>query len=193
MGDPMLDQDLSAVKTNRGIKVIDAVTPDYEAYEDDEECQKRMPDMDNFDPKTYDAYISAQFQLPRDDEYKLGKVIQRARGEEENPIGRHHQNPLMDTRIYEVEFSDGQVLEYAANVIAENLYSQVDEEGHHQVMLDEIVNHKSEKSAVLPEDGYINLKGNDIVASQPRGGNCVSNGRTVPQVGSPYSRRCRGQ
>jgi hypothetical protein len=37
--------------------------------------------------------------------------------------GHDDVNPILDTRIYEVEFPDGEVLEYAANVIAENLYS----------------------------------------------------------------------
>jgi hypothetical protein len=127
------------------------------AYEDDPERQKRMPDTGEFDPETYDEYILAQVQLPRDDELKLGTVIRRAKDGDDNPKGKHNQNPLLDTRIYEVEFSDGQVLEYAANV--KILYSQVDEEGHHQVMLDEIVDHKSDKSAMLPDDGYITLNG----------------------------------
>jgi hypothetical protein len=38
-------------------------------------------------------------------------------------------------------------------------HTQVDEEGHHQVMLDEIVDHKSGKLAVLPDDGCTTLKG----------------------------------
>jgi hypothetical protein len=33
----------------------------------------------------------------------------------------------------------------------------VDDEGHHQVMLDEIVDHKSDESAVLPDNGYTTL------------------------------------
>jgi hypothetical protein len=35
----------------------------------------------------------------------------------------------MDTRIYDVQFPDGHVEAYSANVIAENIYAQVDEEG----------------------------------------------------------------
>jgi hypothetical protein len=34
-----------------------------------------MPDTDDFDPETYDEYILAQVQLPRDDEHKLGIMI----------------------------------------------------------------------------------------------------------------------
>jgi hypothetical protein len=128
LDDPMLDQDLAAVKANRGVKVTNAVTPEYEAYEDDDKHHERMPDMDNFDPETYDDYILAQVQLPRDDEHKLGTVIRRAKDGDDNPIGKQNRNSLLDTRIYEVELSDGQVLEYSANVVAENLYSHIGKE-----------------------------------------------------------------
>jgi hypothetical protein len=88
----MLDQDLSTVSVKSGIKVVNAATPAYEAFEDDHERKSRIPDMDDFDPETYDAYIFAQVQLPRhDDEYKLGKVIQRVRGGFENQIGKHNK------------------------------------------------------------------------------------------------------
>jgi hypothetical protein len=69
------------------------------------------------------------------------------------------------------------VLEYAANVIAENLYSEVDEEGHRQVMFDEIVDHKSDKSAVLPNDGNITDKGRRHRRITTKGWNCASSGR----------------
>jgi hypothetical protein len=155
----MIDQDLAAAKASCGVKVTNAVTPEYEAFEDDQERQKRMPDTGDFDPETYDEYILVQVQLPRDDEYKLGTVIRRAKDEDDNLIGKHNQSLLLDTRIYKVEFSDEQLLEYTANVTADNLYSQVNEEGHHQITLDEIVDHKSDKSAVLPDDGYVTLNG----------------------------------
>jgi hypothetical protein len=87
LGDPMLDQDLSAVKATRGIIVIDAVAPEYEAYEDDEECRKRMPEVNDFNPETYDEHILAQVQLPRDDEHRLGTVIRRVEDGSDHPLG----------------------------------------------------------------------------------------------------------
>jgi hypothetical protein len=38
-------------------------------------------------------------------------------------------NPILDTRVYDVEFPDGRVDKYAANVIAESMFAQVDDEG----------------------------------------------------------------
>jgi hypothetical protein len=46
-----------------------------------------------------------------------------------------------------VPFDDGIVLEYAVNVIAENFYSQINQEGHRYVILDSIVDHKKGASA----------------------------------------------
>ena len=42
-----------------------------------------------------------------------------------------------------------------ANLIAENILSQVDEEGRRQQMLDEIIDHRTTHEAVKKEDGYI--------------------------------------
>jgi hypothetical protein len=40
-----------------------------------------------------------------------------------------NDDPILDTRQYEVEFSYGDVFEYAANDIAQNLYSNEDHDG----------------------------------------------------------------
>jgi hypothetical protein len=69
------------------------------------------------------------------DEQIHGKVIKQARGEDGNLIGWQHQNPIMDTHEYIVEISDGTRAEYAANVIAENMYSQCDSEGQEYLLL----------------------------------------------------------
>ena len=157
LGDVFTEDDLKSTTTP--VKKISAVTPEYEAYEDSQEKQERMPELDDFDPETYDAYVQAHVQLPVGDQMSLGTVLRRKRDRDGNPVGRHNNNPILDTRVYEVEFSDGQVLEYAANLIAENLYSQVDDEGHHQVMFEEIIDHRSDTSAVLPDDGWTTLNG----------------------------------
>jgi hypothetical protein len=54
-----------------------------------------------------------------------------------------------------VQFSEGQVEEYSANVIAQNLYSQLDSEGHRYVLLDEIVDFMKDEDAVPSEDLFV--------------------------------------
>lgn len=54
----------------------------------------------------------------------------------------------MDTREYEVIFPDGSVQSYLANTIAENLYSQVDDEGQGFSIMSEIIDHEKDESAL---------------------------------------------
>jgi hypothetical protein len=86
-------------------------------------------------------------------------VIGRKRDADGNPIGQRNSNSVLDTRVYEVSFLDGHVEEYAANVIADCLYSQTDDEGNQFLILLEIVDHKKDDSAMHRDDMWI--KGNN--------------------------------
>jgi len=46
-------------------------------------------------------------------------------------------------------------VEYMANIIVENLFSQCDHEGRQHLVFKEIVDHHVDSSAVAPEDGFI--------------------------------------
>jgi hypothetical protein len=61
-------------------------------------------------------------------------------------------NPMLDTREYEVLFPDGTQQSYMANAIAENLYSQVDSEGHTFAVLQEIIGHERDRTVVSSSD-----------------------------------------
>jgi hypothetical protein len=60
--------------------------------------------------------------------------------------------------VYDVEFPDGEVHEYSANVIAENIYAQSDIDGHTYNILDGIVDYERDPSAVAKSDKYITAK-----------------------------------
>ena len=47
---------------------------------------------------------------------------------------------------------------FTANIIAENLYSQVNSEGNSYSILEEIIDHKSDGTAVSKDDGYETTK-----------------------------------
>jgi hypothetical protein len=82
------------------------------------------------------------------------KVIGRKRNADGHPVGKRNANPILDSREYEVEFPDGATDVFTANLIAENLYSQVDAEGNSYSILEEIIDHKSDGTAVSKDDGY---------------------------------------
>ena len=86
------------------------------------------------------------------------KVTGRKRDADGNPIGKRHCNPMLDTREYEVEFPDGATDVFTANIIAENLYAQVDDEGNSYSILSEIVDHKRDGSAVSKDDAFVAMK-----------------------------------
>ena len=54
----------------------------------------------------------------------------------------------------EVEFDDGHIQAMAANQIADNLFAQIDENGNRFVMIDEIVDHRRNDSAVSIDDAF---------------------------------------
>ena len=53
----------------------------------------------------------------------------RKQDTDRNVAGKANSDPILDTCTYNVEFEDGDVTEFTANVIAENMYSQCDAEG----------------------------------------------------------------
>ena len=62
-----------------------------------------------------------------------------------------HSNPILDTWTYEVKFPDGQVAEYLANIITENMYPQCDTKGNQYILLKEIVDWQKDDTAVHPK------------------------------------------
>ena len=76
------------------------------------------------------------------------KVKRRAVDRDGKPLGVASSNPITDTRLYEIEYADGSAEVVPANVIAENILSQVDEEGNRQLMIDEIIDHRKNVDAV---------------------------------------------
>jgi len=91
--------------------------------------------------------MSTEVLLPRGDYQYIAKVLGRKRDGDGNPIGQYHPNPILDTTVHEVEFPDGTIQEYAANVLADALYSQVDPDGNRWLLLKEIIDHEKDNTA----------------------------------------------
>ena len=98
--------------------------------------------------------MSVEIHVHHGDIIKKGKVAGRLIGPDGTTIGQHDENPILNSVICDVEFPDGQVKEHAANVIAENMLSRVDEDGFSNVMLESIVSWKKDDSAVDKADKH---------------------------------------
>ena len=112
-----------------------------------------IPEADDY--YLNDGYVNMEVGMRRgaDGEIERATVKKRAIDPDGTPIGISNKNPLLDTRKFEVEYRDGPIEIMPANIIAENIMSQVDEQGHKQMMIDEIVDHKKSNDAIIMEDG----------------------------------------
>jgi hypothetical protein len=133
----------------------DIFLPDDDADYEPTEPEASMPEADDYYmPESYDEYLTAEVLLPNMGTVTKAKIIGWKRDQDGNPIGKRNANPILDMREYEVEFQDGATDTFTANIIAENLYSQVDSEGNSFSILDEIVDHKSDRTALSKDDRY---------------------------------------
>jgi hypothetical protein len=90
-------------------------------------------------PDVFDQCLTANILTENWGVVERGTVVQRARDQHGELIGIAHNNPLLDTREYEVEYPDGSLDVLTANQIAESLYSRIDAEGHNQLLMQEII------------------------------------------------------
>ena len=87
-------------------------------------------------------------------------MVKRQKGPDGLPIGTAHANPLLDTRMYTVEYLDGHQAALTANQIAKNLFAQVDDHKKLYILIDEITDHWSDNTAIPELEAYfITLQG----------------------------------
>jgi hypothetical protein len=119
----------------RDTNYIDASEGAMRSYIQDIDIQEDEPEQqmaaiqDDYTADAYDQYVGAELLTTYQGEYHRAVVNKRLRDPFGNPVGKKHDNPKLDTRIYEVEMQDGATLELSANMIAENLHTQIDEDG----------------------------------------------------------------
>ena len=102
--------------------------------------------------------VSAEVLLPHGEEQVMAKVLRKSVDENGQVIGAHNDNPLLNTLVYDVEFPDGDVKKYAANLISENVLSQVDPNGYYKNTMEAILDHKRDGTAVTMADKFFKTK-----------------------------------
>ena len=63
----------------------------------------------------------------------------------------YDENPFINKIIYKVEFLNGDVKEYAANINAKNILTQVVSDGHSLIMTKGIINYKKDNAVAIPK------------------------------------------
>ena len=104
-----------------------------------------------------DEYIGSQIPLTTKQGPALVKVISRKRHSDGSLIGSRHDQPQLDSRIYNVKFPDGHYEQYSANVLHESLSTNLDDQGYDKGHIKEICGYRFDNT--LPQDkAYIYSK-----------------------------------
>ncbi len=80
--------------------------------------------------------------IPRGNSFAHGTVVSRKHDAEGNIIGHAHDNPILDSWIYDVDFADGEVTALTTNAIAKAMYAQCDPDGNKYILLDKFIDVK---------------------------------------------------
>ena len=137
----------------------DYSNPEYELYEDDDgdRISHAMECNDEPTTITYDAYIGAEVVIPKGNDMVSGTVMSRVKDFERQPIGKADKNPILDTRVYNVEFSYGEIAELGSNIIAECMYGNCDIEGNQYRLMDHILDHRKDNKAVCKDNQKVTV------------------------------------
>ena len=104
----------------------------------------------------------------------MKKILKEANG---IPIGVANSNPIIDSRMYEVEYLNGYILAMATKVIAENLFAQVYQEGNIFVLIESIIDTRTNNTPTLKKDVFVITKsGTKRIKIQLKDGKSASNG-----------------
>ena len=85
---------------------------------------------------------------------KEGVIKSQKRNFDWTLVGKATSNLFTDNREYKVDLGDGNIYEYTANVILENLCSQVDDYAWSHSMFSGIGDHEKDSSAITIENGW---------------------------------------
>ena len=95
-------------------------TPYCDHYEDETQNKQSFPqlagDLEPM-PEVDDQYVGNNILLPRADQVVSGHVVGRRKDANGNVMGRSHTYQILDTRMYQVEFTGGKVTELTTNLI----------------------------------------------------------------------------
>jgi hypothetical protein len=160
IGDSVKEPDLDPELRDQVPEVPEYLFDVEEMLEPFDEAASK-PEAIDFTPESYYQYLTAQVLMPHGGELQKATVTKRKLDKHGMPVGLRNNNPLLDTRTYEVQFRDGLTEKVTANLIAESILSQADEKGRTFAIMKEIVDHRKDGHVLTHDDAYlIDKRGN---------------------------------
>jgi hypothetical protein len=133
---------------------------EFSECEDDDEPKRTVPDVEdavdangkllNQQP-VHKKILQSEVSLQLREGMTVGKVTKRALGPDGTVTGTYDENPMLNTITHEVEFPDGQFKEHTANVVAENMLTQVNSDGFSLTMMEAIIDHQKDETVGVPK------------------------------------------
>ena len=99
--------------------------------------------------------MNAEVLLPQGEKKRLAKVIKRSVNSDGKLNGNYNEISVLNTMLYNVQFPDGSIKPYSANLIAKNISIQADSDGLQHQLLEGILDHSKDKLAIEKKDKYI--------------------------------------
>ena len=144
--------DIKDDQENPSIVLDQWITPNDEDYGD--MIAGERPEADG--EEVADKYLNVELILDVGSaNERQGRVAKRSRVLDGKAVGRVHANPFFDTRQYEIEFTDGPVDKYTENLIAENIFAQVDDEGNQYLLMNKNTDHRKDNADIPIYDGIM--------------------------------------
>ena len=101
--------------------------PWSDPYKDDLHNNQTFPKLDEEPQETTEwrvQYVQAENFIPTEDKMARGQVVHCEQDADGKPIGKSKKKPHVDTCLYEVKLSGGEVTELAVNIIPESMLVQ---------------------------------------------------------------------
>ena len=133
-------------------------TPQYYLFEEKTQKEESYSQWaEELEPmlEVGDHYIVADMLLSREDQMARGHVVAQSCDANGNIMGRAHTNPILDTILYQVEFSGGKVTEITMNIIAKSMYTQCDADENEYLLLDSLIDTCKTNKAIYLTDQWI--------------------------------------
>ena len=86
--------------------------------------------------------MGMEVYLSHGDHTEIPKDLGWKRNADGNFMGWKHSNPILDSRVFVVEFTDGEQKDIGYNILVEHLHSQMDDEGNVYKLFRGIIGHQ---------------------------------------------------
>jgi hypothetical protein len=135
-----------------------SIDGDIIEQEPSDTASSQADSADTFDQPMTDPLINSSVRLAQGDVLQTAKVLGHSINNDGSVTGTYNDNPILNTFMYDVGFPDGEVKEYSANIIAENMFAQVDGDGNTSPVFSGILSFTKDSSAVSKSDRFFITK-----------------------------------